>query len=167
MPSPTHTKTYRRLVAGTTINATTLLATDYLNHFNEIVMLLDMIPEMPECLEEACAWKPKSYQEHFAASVFPYKELAIEAYEHAPPEYRGPLDEMVETMDRLVERVLGDLEALGAASEDPERIRLVTGAASRELQDLIGSASAVINGQIGGPAGGAILDQDAIDSLFD
>lgn len=168
-PSPTHTKTYRRLVAGTTINPTTLLATDYLNHFNEIVMFLDMIPEMPECLEEALAWRPKSYQEHFAASVFPYKDLAIQAYEHAPLEYRGPLDQVVQTMDRLVEKTLRDLEALDPATEaaDPERVRLLTGEASRELQALIARASAFINGQVDGPTPeSATLDQSAIDSLF-
>lgn len=168
-PGPTHTKTYQRLVAGTTINPTTLLATDYLNHFNEIVMFLDMMADMPECFEEARAWRPKSYQEHFAASVFPYKELAIEAYEHAPTEYRAPLDEVVEDMNRLVARTLQDLEALdpGLETADPERIRLVTGEASRELQTLIARASAFINGQMCSPSGGGTLDQSAIDSLFD
>ena len=45
-----------RLVRGKNINETSLLATDYLNHFNEIIMLLDMIPSMPECLEDARGW---------------------------------------------------------------------------------------------------------------
>lgn len=31
------------------INPRTGLATDYLNHFNEAVMLLEMVPDMPEC----------------------------------------------------------------------------------------------------------------------
>ena len=48
--APTHTRTYRRLVEGSTINGTTLLSTDYLNHFNEFVMLLDLIPDMPDHL---------------------------------------------------------------------------------------------------------------------
>lgn len=34
------------------INPRTGLATDYLNHFNEAVMLLEMIPDMPECAED-------------------------------------------------------------------------------------------------------------------
>src|SRR3546814_1723486 len=44
-----YTGTYRLLVRGKNINQNTLLATDYLNHFNEIIMLLEMLPSMPEC----------------------------------------------------------------------------------------------------------------------
>ena len=43
-------------VKGSNIDETTLLATDYLNHFNEIVMLLEMVPDMPEMLEEVKAF---------------------------------------------------------------------------------------------------------------
>ena len=38
------------------INPRTGLATDYLNHFNEAIMLLDMIPDMPECAEDFLTW---------------------------------------------------------------------------------------------------------------
>ena len=34
------------------INPRTGLATDYLNHFNEAIMLLEMITDMPECAED-------------------------------------------------------------------------------------------------------------------
>ena len=43
------------------INRETLLATDYLNHLNEIVMTLEMIPDMPEILEEAREWQRKTH----------------------------------------------------------------------------------------------------------
>ena len=32
------------------LSLVTLLATDYLNHINEIVMLVDLVPDAPECL---------------------------------------------------------------------------------------------------------------------
>src|SRR3979411_1472892 len=62
------------------INPRTGLATDYLNHFNEAIMLLEMIPDIPECVEDFLAWRPLSYREHFMASNFKARELAIEAY---------------------------------------------------------------------------------------
>src|SRR5271163_1492353 len=65
------------------INPRTGLATDYLNHFNEAIMLLEMIPDMPECAEDFLGWQPLSYAEHFTASNFKARELAIEAYESA------------------------------------------------------------------------------------
>src|SRR3546814_16752458 len=78
------TRTYRRLVRGTNINATSLLATDYLNHSNEVVMVLELVPDMPEIIEEAAAWPPVTYIQHFAASALSARELAIWAYEKAP-----------------------------------------------------------------------------------
>ena len=57
-------------VKGKNINEQTLLATDYLNHFNEIVMLIEMVPDMPECLDDILEWTPKSYTQHFEDSSF-------------------------------------------------------------------------------------------------
>ncbi len=40
------------LLRAANINPRTGLATDYLNHFNEAIMLLEMVPDMPECAED-------------------------------------------------------------------------------------------------------------------
>src|ERR1700720_4918476 len=92
MPQPTGPDEARaaRLHAAN-INPRTGLATDYLNHFNEAIMLLEMIPDMPECAEEFLQWQPRSYREHFAASNFRARELAIEAYDSANPQIRTEL----------------------------------------------------------------------------
>src|SRR5467141_888260 len=76
---------YRARVAGTTIDGGTLLSTDYFNTFNEVIMLLGMLPEMPEMIEEIDAWRFRSYAEHFSDSHLPFAALAIEAYAHVPP----------------------------------------------------------------------------------
>jgi hypothetical protein len=39
-------------LAKANINPTTGLATDYLNHFNEAIMLLDLVATVPECLPD-------------------------------------------------------------------------------------------------------------------
>src|SRR5262249_53928612 len=52
------------------INPVSLLATDYLNHFNEAVMLLELIPDMPDMLTDAKRWAPKPYKQHFRDSGF-------------------------------------------------------------------------------------------------
>src|SRR5260370_29021070 len=74
------------------INPRTGLATDYLNHFNEAVMLLEMIPDMPECAEDFLGWNPLSYREHFTGSNFRARHLAIEAYDSAAAKTRGEFD---------------------------------------------------------------------------
>jgi hypothetical protein len=141
------------------VNPKSLLATDYLNHVNEIVMLFDLVPDAPECLEDCRAWAPKSYQDHFRQSSIADRDLAIEAYDHAPPAFRQPFDQLVNEMNRLVGI---SIERLATALErgDEVMIRIVAETASRNLQDLIGQASAVIHGS------DHTVDQAQIDALM-
>ena len=68
-------------------------------------MLLEMIPDMPECAEDFLAWTPLSYAEHFTASNFKARELAISAYEFADPDTRAEFDQMAETMTSILNEV--------------------------------------------------------------
>ena len=70
-----HQKTLRKLVRGKNISEISLLATDYLNHFNEIIMMVELIPTTPDCFEDAKSWQPMSYAEHFRTSCFTDKDL--------------------------------------------------------------------------------------------
>src|SRR5450432_3704827 len=87
------------------INPRTGLATDYLNHFNEAVMLLEMIPDMPECAEEFLGWRPLTYAEHFTASNFKARDLAISAYDSADPAIRTEFDNTTTTMTSILTAV--------------------------------------------------------------
>src|SRR5215470_19174829 len=87
------------------INPRTGLATDYLNHFNEAIMLLEMIPDMPECSEDFLAWSPLSYCEHFMASNFKARDLAISAYESADPDIRAEFEQITDTMTEILSAV--------------------------------------------------------------
>ena len=160
---------YSKLVAGTTINETTLLATDYLNHFNEVVMILDLLTEMPDMIVEAQEWKPKSYQAHFADSVFPYRDLAIAAFEDAPAEVRALFDPLIESLNEMV---IASVAKIAAAVESGDSVRLehLVQTASRKLHNSISRASAIINGKItavDSTQTDVIMDQTSIDSLFD
>ncbi len=157
---PSHSRTLGRLVKGKNINPETLLATDYLNHFNEIVMLIDMVPMMPECIEDAKDWAPKSYEQHFQDSVFADEDLAILAYQNAPPQFREPFDDTVAAMNILVAEGLTAIEA-SIATGEAGRIELAVSDVSRKLQSRMDRCSAIINGQT------AKLDQSAVDALFD
>ena len=150
----------RERVRGTNINAETLLATDYLNHFNEIIMLLEMVPDIPECLEDALDWQPKDYQAHFRDSGFSDKELAIEAYEHVPARFLEPFERTVAAMNDLVRCGLDEVQAI-VARDDPQALRRAMGRTCRGLQRLVEAASAIIHGQE------STLDQGKIDSILD
>jgi hypothetical protein len=152
--------TLRDRIKGTNIDERTLLATDYLNHFNEIVMLVELVPDMPELFSEAREWQPKSYQDHFRDSTFTEKELAITAYDHVHPKYREPFEDTIGEMDRLVGASLAEIEvAIADGGED--RLRDLASTASRRLQKLIDVASAIIHG------GAATMEQTDIDRLLE
>src|ERR1700692_4383442 len=87
------------------INPRTGLATDYLNHFNEAVMLLEMVPDMPECAEDFMGWRPLSYSEHFHASNFKARDLAIESYESADTILRAEFDNITSAMTSILTAV--------------------------------------------------------------
>src|ERR1700732_1289145 len=93
------------------INPRTGLATDYLNHFNEAVMLLEMIPDMPECVDDFLGWTPLSYSDHFTASNFKARDLAIEAYRSADAVIRAEFDNLTGAMTSI-------LTAVGAAMRE-------------------------------------------------
>jgi hypothetical protein len=148
---------FRARVVDANINNQTLLATDYLNHFNEIIMLLEMVPDMPDMLEECRAWEPKGYQDHFRDSSFSDKALAIEAYNHVPGRFRQPFEQTIGQMNDLVAL---SLVRLGESPDDPELLRARAVAASRALQRLIDVASAIIHGN------DVALHQNEIDELM-
>ena len=124
------------------INPQTGLATDYLNHFNEAIMLLEMIPDMVECAEDFLAWSPLSYAEHFTASNFKAKELAISAYESADPDIRAEFDQMTETMTSILNEVG---QAMREAVQDATKAKLAEQAIGW-LKPLVVAAGGVING---------------------
>ena len=124
------------------INPRTGLATDYLNHFNEAVMLLEMVPDMPECAEDFLTWTPLSYAEHFWASNFKARDLAIEAYESADPKVRADFDNLTASMTSILTAV-GN--AMREAQHDKTRATLAE-QATAWVKPLVALAGGVING---------------------
>ena len=55
---------------GPNINPVTGLSTDYLNHFTEAIMLLELLPADPDCVADFLEWEPKDYRAHFAGLHF-------------------------------------------------------------------------------------------------
>ena len=137
---------YRQRVEGTNISAQTLLATDYLNHFNEIVMLLDMLPDMPDMVEECKLWQPKSYKDHFADSSFRDKQLAIEAYDRVPSVYRAPFEETIGQLNHLIGEGVERIDAEIAGGAGPEQLQESCRMLARAAQVLMDCASSIIHG---------------------
>jgi hypothetical protein len=137
---------YRERVQGTNISAQTLLATDYLNHFNEIVMLLDMLPDMPDMIEECKLWAPKSYTDHFADSTFSDRQLAVEAYDRVPSKYRRPFEATIGQLNALITEGVLRLDGEIAAGAEPDQLRESCRNLARAAQLMMDCASSIIHG---------------------
>lgn len=147
---------WRERVRGTNISDKTLLATDYLNHFNEIVMLIEMLPDMPDMLEDCRMWQPKTYQEHFRDSGFSDRELAIEAYDHVPGKFRLPFEDSISMMNQVVAHTL-DRVAADVDGGDADKL----GFDCRASVEMIHRIIQVMNSIIHGAA--HVMEQDEID----
>ena len=150
-----------------------MLATDYLNHFNEIIMTIELAADMPDMFEMTAGWEPLGYQDHFIRSNFSDKQLAVEAYDHSPEEARGVFDDTVASLDDLL---ASGLQQAGAALEAGDEG--VYGITCRGLvqaaRNHIDRLSAIIHGRHDEAATEVELEketledtQSTIDSLFD
>lgn len=134
--------TAAQLIAAN-INPRTGLASDYLNHFNEAVMLLEMIPDMPDCFDLFLEWQPRSYAEHFAASRLTSRDLAIASYNAADASVRAEFDTVVAAMTSV-------LTAVGAAMREARHGRTratLAVQATGWVKPLVALAGGVINGR--------------------
>jgi hypothetical protein len=149
-------------LAESNINPSTGLATDFLNHFNEAIMLLEMMPKAPECKEDFLAWQPMSYREHFAASRLKQRNLAIAAYDAADPVVRAK-----------VERIFDNINSILIVTRDgmklelsPRTIAELALEAAWRLKPMVAEAGALINDEPPEASAQATV-QAAVDALFD
>ena len=152
-------------LAAANIHPDTWLATDYLNHFNEVVMLIDMLPMMPDCAPDVVAWQPCSYVDHFRLSHFKERDLAIAAYEASDPERRRAFDDTVVRIDTA----MADLQRMIIdAPMDALPIEALSDLSEMQIKPLLAHAMGLINGA---PVAAKVTEdtgdaQSAVDALF-
>lgn len=135
------------------------LATDYLNHFNEVVMLLEMLGDMPDMAEEVLAWAPCAYCEHFKRTGYAGADTVVAAYAAAPKALRAHFETLIAALD-------------GVLADAQEKVRsgdhaAASALASEEIEPLLAAARACVNGRVEGEG---VDDQSAaqagVDALF-
>lgn len=143
------------------ISPDTLLATDYLNHYNEVAMLMDFLGSDDEINDEILAWQPEGYVDHFQHSGFRDRDLAIEAFSVADPGLISRFEKACKTLDGKIITI----QKLIIADDMPAASEI-----GKTLFDDIGT----INGLIVGDGPGqqhatpddAGISQSDIDNLF-
>ncbi|PLX36394.1 MAG: hypothetical protein C0606_16505 [Hyphomicrobiales bacterium] len=152
-------------LAAANIHPETWLATDYLNHFNEAIMLIEMVPAMPDCAAEVLEWEPKTYAQHFEDTNFQEKELAIEAYQAADPMVRASFEAVLDEFNACLAALQTMLRESDPAN--PEVQLLLSSALEETLKPAVSKTSGIIHG--GAAPDSATLGDGAqadIDLLF-
>lgn len=128
--------------AAATINPATGLAIDYLNHYNEVAVMIGKLADAPEMAEPILDWRALGYAAHFRITGFPDSDRAIAAYDQASEEVRVRF----RTARRRVELAIADVQDLIAASAGNAGGGAVHASA---IFALIASVGAVISGEGG------------------
>jgi hypothetical protein len=147
-------------VAPTTIDNGTFLSTDYFNAFNEVIMLLGMMPDMPEMFDEVRGWHFRTYEEHFRESGLGIAPLAIEAYSHVEPPVRAEFERNIAQLRLTVETARETLSQMMDQGE-LERFKYSAIDYSMQLQALVDAGSAIVHGGTN-----QVSEQCAIDDMF-
>ncbi|MCG8558430.1 MAG: hypothetical protein MI824_01410 [Hyphomicrobiales bacterium] len=159
---------------GTNVNPNTLLTTDYLNHYNEAVMLLELLPSAPaEIAADLAEWRHETYEEHFRESGFRDKALAIAGYRNAPQGVRAAFDTKIADLEQETVLLLRQAQAMVESGDVSGLTELCAGTLP-ELKTLIAEASAIVNGEFpvlvasdGDGSGDTADTQSRVDALFD
>lgn len=103
-------------------------------------MVLEMLPAVPDCVDDFLAWQPCSYSQHFAATNFKNRDAVIAAYQTADPAIRKSLDALADSMNVML------LATREAMKFDTRRADALAQCAVAWLKPLVTRAGLVING---------------------
>jgi len=129
------------------VNPASGLANDYLNLFNEIVMLIEQLPTMPEFIEDIQAWHPVSYQDYFAYSPLPERNAALAHYAALDAEFRHKFETIVAELDT---KAVGSVAAIrrcfkSNAPVDQNMLSDICQKAGENLRKTLTRATSLVN----------------------
>jgi hypothetical protein len=146
-PSEKRQKAVEELQSKTLVNPISGLVNDYLNLFNELVMILEQIPQMPELLEDLCAWRPVSYQEYFRKSALPGRRSALAAYEQSSPAFRRRFETFVAELDVIALASVASIrrQFRDGTPQDMDRMAATCARAGEKMRIILIRASRLVN----------------------
>ncbi|GAC1334957.1 MAG: hypothetical protein NVSMB26_18540 [Beijerinckiaceae bacterium] len=151
--------------ASALVNPASGLANDYLNLFNEIVMLIEQLPAMPELIDDIFAWRPTSYRDYFTRSVLPGRGSALEAYAALNETFRRDFEGLVGELDRMavgaVAAIRRHYKTKGAS--EAEGLSALCARCGEKMRDVLDRATRLVNH---GPGESAEAPQSLADRLM-
>lgn len=134
--------------AGTLVNSASGIANDYLNHFNEVLLMIENLPILlPDMVDDLLQWKPVSYTEYFLNSNLPASAETLRIYNTLDKDIRTDFESMVEMLDGIV---MGSIDVVMAhrlpdGSIEPEAIGETCEQCAAELRAVLDRTADLIN----------------------
>lgn len=127
------------------VNPASGLANDYLNLFNEIVMLIEQLPTMPELFEDIQKWRPISYRDYFRRSILPGRGPALEAYDKLDARFRQSFETVVADLDRRAVGAVAAVRRQFRGEPDPEGLATLCERAGQSIREVLDTATMIVN----------------------
>jgi hypothetical protein len=134
--------------AAALVNPASGIASDYLNHFNEIFLIIENLPILlPEMIDDIIKWKPVGYREYFENSPLPGSAETLRIYDGLDKNFRADFDSMIELLDEIV---LTSIEVIFAhrmpdGSIEPDAIEEVCQRHSADLRLALDRTADLVN----------------------
>lgn len=141
------------------------LSNDFLNHYSEVLMLIEMAPHDAAIAADLLDWQPVSYRSYFGASELRRASAALAAYDALPDDRRQAFERLVAAMDTLATMAVFALQP----PSTPETAPVIVEATAPALRHLIAKAGAFLNsGGLDLAADGEAEEaQNVIDRILD
>jgi two-component system, OmpR family, response regulator len=117
------------------------LSNDYLNHYVEVLVLIEMTPHDPSLSADLIDWWPVSYVDWFSASRLQHASQARAAYEALPSENRRRFERHLAAMETLAAMAVFALQPPCQSGQ----AAVVAEATAPVLRRLIAAASAFLD----------------------
>lgn len=141
--------------AAKLVNPASGIANDYLNHFNEILLLIENLPTLlPEMLDELLEWRPVTYREYFAKSALPGSAAALEIYEGLDEDFRRDFESIIDGINAMAMASIDVIRAHRDPEGDihPSRVSDFCESASCAIRSALNRASDLVNNGRSNPA---------------
>lgn len=134
--------------AACLVNPASGVANDYLNHFNEVLLLIENLPVMlPEMVDEILGWAPISYREYFEKSRLPGSAKALQIYDGLDPEFRKYFEGQIDALNGLALASIAVIKQHRGAdgSLNPDDVAAYCELAAAQMRDALEQTADTVN----------------------
>ena len=134
--------------ASLLINPASGIANDFLNHFNEILLLVENLPVLlPEMVDELMQWRPTTYRDYFDRSNLPGRAQALAAYDEINPSLRNAFEAMVARLNASAVAIVAEIgtHRNSAGEIDADNVAEFCATAATALRETLAQASDLVN----------------------